>query len=127
MKFMMVMILTLMSHNIFANLNWNNLKISKDYRTSRAFSLYLDDKEFLFPAEAKLTLKKVTRDNSIKVYIHRFKISICPGQTIESDLELLEIKQPQGIATSVGINLSRGCILEIFVDMDEYKTQSIIK
>lgn len=127
MKYWVVLLFVFTSANAFSQKSWSSLKKGDSYKTTRSFNLFLDEREFSFQENTKLTLKETIKDNSIKVYIHKFNVSPCPGKNIQSDLELIEVPQQNGVSSSVGVSLSRGCSLEVFVDMSEYNTLSFLK
>ena len=63
----------------------------------------------------------------IKVHLHKYELPGCTLGAIETDLQLIPVKKRSNKKTSVGVNLLKGCRLEIFVDMEEYSTISFLE
>ena len=81
----------------------------------------------ILPAKTKLKLIEKSALSMIKVHLHKYELPGCTLGAIETDLQLIPVKKRSNKKTSVGVNLLKGCRLEIFVDMEEYSTISFLE
>lgn len=102
--------------------NWNNLSPGQSYKL----------KENLKITESNLNLKKGTSLklveksdlNMIKIKFFKYQINNCQTQNKESALELVKIKQSQKDKVSVGVTLAKDCMLEVFVQESDFKSET---
>ncbi len=128
MRFLLLVAIGLISTVVFANTTtWNSQELNSVYKSNKKIVLHLDDKKFTLPAQTRFELVEVDDLSMIKVHLHKYKIDNCPSANLETDLELVSVPQNGSGKTSVGVNLSKGCKLEVFIDMKEYKTRSFLK
>lgn len=128
MKFLLVAVLLLSAHVSYAaKTKWNAQEVSKIYKTTKTITLEFDDEKYKLPRGTQFELIEVSDLNMIKVHLHKYKIDKCPSKEIETDLQLVNVRQSRSRKTSVGVNLTKGCVVEIFVDMKEYSTFSFLK
>ena len=128
MKFL-VLFSILFSLSAFASISnsWNTIESQKFYKTTKTINLDLNNKSLSIPEGTSFELIEKTKLNMIKVYLYKYKIPNCRFSDQESDLSLVSAKQPNGKEASVGVNLSKGCNVEIFVDFDDYETASFLQ
>lgn len=123
---LLILILSLvsMASASSATVNWNSQEINRTYKLNKTIKLQHDDGFITIPTNTYFELYEITELSMIKVHLHKYNISNCPSQSMETDLELIQVKQPGNSTTSVGVNLTKGCKVEIFIDMNEYQTNS---
>ena len=111
---------------VAGSIKWQSQEVNSAYKTIKLITLQLDEKLYAIPKGSRFELIEISNLNMIKVHLHKYKISNCPANNIETDLQLILVKQPRG-STSVGVNLTRGCVVEVFIDMKEYNTNSFLE
>lgn len=116
----------LLGQSAFAAIKWSDQELNSTYKLNKEITLYLDDQKFVFAKDAMFSLTESSDLNMIKVHLHKYKVSNCPASNVETDLQLINIIQRDRSSTSVGVNLTRNCIVEIFIDMKEYDTLSFL-
>lgn len=62
--------------------------------------------------------------NMIKVEMFKIRVVNCQYPEVTSNLELYEILQPNGTKTTIGVEVSKGCELEMFVELKDLNTNS---
>ena len=128
MKLALIGLLTLtVNFALASSVKWKRQEVNKEYKLLTGFKLQLDEQEFTIPKGTRFDLMEISALNMIKVHLHKYKINNCPAKNIETDLQLVNVPQSHRGKTSVGVNLTRGCIIEIFIDMEEYNTPSLLK
>jgi hypothetical protein len=63
----------------------------------------------------------------IKTQLHKYKINNCPSSTLETDIQLIPVKQRNGEEFAVGVSLAQGCMAENFIDSEKYNRDSFLK
>ena len=127
MKLALIGLLCLTVNFAFASsVKWQNQDVGKEYKLNIDVELQLDEQIFKLPSGTKFDLLEKSDLNMIKVHLHKYKIDNCPAKNIETDLQLIPVNQGRNRKTSVGVNLIRGCIVEIFINMKEYNTLSLL-
>lgn len=128
MKLAIVVItISLLNISYAQSLKWNSLDKGKIYKSTQIIKLQLDESFFELPKGTNFELVEISDLNMIKVHLHKYKISNCPSKRMETDLQLISIEKPNRRKTSVGMNLTKRCIAEVFIDMDEYNTYSFLE
>ncbi|MBT4791973.1 MAG: hypothetical protein HON90_10410 [Halobacteriovoraceae bacterium] len=110
-----------------SSLVWKQQETKTIYKTTKALELQTKHKKLIIPIGANFELYEKSKLNMIKVYLYKYKFSKCDLVNTETDLELINLAQPNGSTSSVGVNLSKGCNVEVFVDFDDYNTTSFFK
>jgi len=127
MKLLMILLLAIITVPIYAsNANWGTQKINTKYNTIKDIKLMQNTVSITIPSGSQLELIEATELNVIKVHLHKYKISPCPSSKQETDLELVEVEQLNSPDTTVGVNLTKGCRIEVFIDVQEYTTMSFL-
>ena len=126
MKLLAIVFTLMFSISALASV-WSTQKVSKTYKLKNEIKLTYIDEEITIKKGTLLELVEVSELTMIKVHLHKFRLDKCSYRNIETDLELINVKQPNSSTTSVGVNLSRGCKVEVFIDMDEYNTHSFFE
>ena len=122
MKHIIFVSVLLASFQAFANISWENQTVSTTYATSMTIPLSLDNQRFRIQSGSDLKLIEVESLNMLKVYLHKYKVSDCPSPALETDLELLGV-----YGKSVGVNLVRGCVLEVYIERADYQAKSFLE
>ena len=107
-----------------AQKSWDKLKTGERYKLIQNLNFQSKDRTFRIKKGTKLRLVENTSLSMIKVQLHRYKIDNCVEGDLESDLELVSIKGNKDL--SVGMNMSKGCILEVFVEKKDFKNKSLV-
>jgi len=124
MKFILLLSL-LSTFNLEAAQNsWSELKPGERYRLNQEITLQSKEKAIHIKKGTKVKLIESTQLNMIKVHLQRYEVDDCIAESVESDLELVNIKGNK--QTSVGVNMSKGCILEVFVEKKDFQKQSLV-
>ncbi len=119
--FILIGVLTT-SFQALANISWESQTVSTTYATSMTIPLRLDNRNFRIQNGTDLKLIEVESLNMLKVYLHKYKVSDCPSQSLETDLELMDVN-----GKSVGVNLVRGCVLEVYIERADYQAKSFVE
>lgn len=121
--------------SLFASaLKWSEQNENQIFKLTQSIKINIfndkfEEVEHVISKDSKFELIEVSNLNMIKVHLHKYKISNCPSLINETELELVKIKQPSGSdkIKSVGVNLTKNCILEVFIDMEDYNSYSFLK
>lgn len=125
MKFsFVVLVLTLSISALAETVSWSSQEINRTYKVNKNIVLQHNDGAITFPKNSYFELVEKSELNMIKVHLHKYNVSNCPSRSMETDLELIQVDQLDNSTTSVGVNLSKGCRVEIFIDIKEYETMS---
>lgn len=125
MKLILTMLILALSYSAFADtVAWNAQELNRVYKINKKIELQHDGETFILPKNSYFELIEKSKLSMIKVHLHKYSISNCPSRELETDLELIQVDQPDNIKTSVGVNLTKECRVEIFIDMKEYQTTS---
>ena len=127
MKSLVLVIALCFSSIASASTNWNRLEIDRSYRTLQDITLHLDEAAFKIPRSSDLKLIEVVNLSMIKVVLHKFKMKTCPSQNVVTDLELVTVAQDNNTKTTVGVNLAGSCVLEVFVEAKDVRSNSFLK
>ena len=103
------------------SIDWNTLKVGDKYALDKRIEFQINDSKIEFNKNTTVELLEASELSMIKVHLFKYKISECSQKNIESDLELVESSED----TSVGVNLVKDCVLEVFVELKDYKTKSL--
>lgn len=104
------------------NTKWRELKPGERYKLSQ--EIKFEDSKFTIQKGTRLKLIESTPLNMIKVQLLRYQVANCEKQNLETDLELVPVKGNKDAA--VGVNLSKGCILEVFVEKKDLGGESLL-
>lgn len=122
MKAYLVLSLFLLSFQALANISWQNLSVNSTYSSNMMIPLNQGERSFRIDQGSDLKLIEVEVLNMLKVYLHRYKVSDCPSPSLETDLELLLVH-----GKSVGINLVRNCVLEVYIENADHQAKSFLE
>lgn len=122
MKQLIFFIMLVSATTASAAINWADQEIAKSYTSTMNVPLSLDGQSYNIARSSMFKLVEVESLNMLKVYLHKYKISNCPSANLETDLELLNVG-----GRSVGVNLVRGCILEVYIERPDYTSRSFLR
>lgn len=128
MKLIFALIIAVSSNLCFSStIAWNDLRLQTNYTLNQDIILTLDEKEFIIPIKTKLTLVEDSILHMIKVRLQKFKLLKCPSHNLSTDLELVTVLQSNNSEKSVGANLAKNCILEVYIELEDQFTNSFFK
>ncbi len=110
------------------NVKWQSQRVKAQYRSNKKIVLNLENgKQISFPKGTSFNLVEVTPLNMIKVQLLKYKIDNCPSLESETDLELVKVKQTDSTTKSVGVNLTKGCTVEVYVEAQDFNSNSFLQ
>ena len=121
MKYVLLLAISLLSHSLFAAVTWSNQTTLSEYLSDQQVLLALDGKEYVIPEKTHFQLVSIEALSMLKVYLHKYKIANCPSVSLETDLELMDVN-----GRSIGVTLVRNCILEVYIELIDYETESFL-
>lgn len=120
-------LLYLVSISAYATTNWRSLSAGQSYKLKKSIEM----KESKLKLSAGTTLKLVEKSdlNMIKVTHFKYKINNCKNRERrelmkDSSIELVPINNKLNGGISVGVNFAKNCILEVFVEESDTKSQT---
>lgn len=121
--FILISSIILCQNAISSNLLWSAQTENMKYNLDRNIEFEVNNRIISLKKNSKLKLIEKSVLDMIKVHLLKYKILECNKINQESDLELINL--PKDI--SVGVNLSKNCILEVFVELKDYESTSLFK
>lgn len=122
------MILLISSSSLFAqNIKWADLVESKIYKIDREIRLSYDKTSFVINANDDLKLLDFKPLPMINVFLAELKILSCADPSFASEMILVEVNQPGGEPVSVGMDMAKKCVLEIFLEKKDYSAVSVFR
>lgn len=120
------LILIVFSFNASALMSntWDKLEPGNRYKLNQNLKFNNKDKKVVFKKGTRLKLVESTSLNMIKVQLQRYKIDNCESENLQTDLEFVPVNGDEQKA--VGVNLSKGCILEVFVEKKNLGHESLV-
>ena len=109
------------------NLKWADLVESRTYKIDRNIELSLNGKTQKINANEELKLLDFRPLSMINVFLAEFKVLNCKNGNFASEIAIVEVDQPSGEIVSVGLDMAKKCILEVFVEKKDYNAISIIR
>ncbi len=127
MRFLVIVIGILMSFSSVADTakRWSNLEAGLIYNSNQEIELESEDSTLIIDSKTSLTFIGKVPLGAIKVQLYKFKVSTCTDSSMITELELLEVEQPNGVAVVAGVELAENCILELFIETKDFNTISI--
>lgn len=102
--------------------NWNNLSTGKYYKLKE--NIEINKSKLKLAKGTSLKLVEKSDLNMIKVKFFKYQINNCKAQTQETALELVPIRQSLNQKISVGVTLAKDCMLEIYVQESDSKSET---
>lgn len=126
MKHILLILLTviLFSHNSIAS-TWESISEGRSYKLMQDLKIEDGKKELFLSKGTRLKALEVSELNMIKVNFQKYQVQNCPDETLETDLELVPV-DIKGTKLSVGVNMTKGCILEVFVEKKDVEKASFL-
>ncbi|MBD66808.1 MAG: hypothetical protein CME62_16515 [Halobacteriovoraceae bacterium] len=97
---------------------WSQINSTDQYKLTYPLTLKTSDKTITLPKGAEATLTESTELSMIKVQLQKFQLKDCADKQIETDLELVSN------SNSVSANMSKGCVLEVFIEKQDENSKS---
>ena len=106
-----------------STLSWSILQTNRIYTLNQEIKLADDQYQVNLAAKSRYNLKERSFLDMLNVEVFKFDIGkSCPSSNMETDIELIDIKQPNGKMITVGVNLAEGCLLEVYVEQNDLNT-----
>ena len=102
--------------------SWNNLSPGQTYKLKS--QIEVKNLNLKLGAGESLTLLERADLNMIKVKLFKYKMKNRKSQTSDSAIELVPVKQNNEPNVSVGVTLAKDCILEVFVQEQDSKSET---
>ena len=121
---LLILISLFFSYPILAASNWQTVKEGENYKLKKSLAIKSHGKVLKIKRGTSLKLVKTTSLNMIKVNHQKYQIKNCKNKKLETELELVPVSQKNQDSVSVGVNLVKGCFLEIFVENKDIKANN---
>lgn len=123
-----VLIIFILSFNVLAQqtYRWSDLVEGETYRIDRNIEMDYAKSVFQVTKGQLLKLQDLKPLPMINVYMAEFHVSKCTNNDMTTEMILVEVKQPNSKVISVGVDLTYGCKLEIFIEKKDYSSKSIL-
>lgn len=126
MRFALVILI--FTFNAFAqqNYRWSDLVEGETYRIDRDIEMDYAKNLYKVSKGQLLKLQNVKPLPMINVYMAEFHVTKCTDTNMTTEMILVEVKQPDSKVVSVGVDLTYGCKLEVFIEKKDYSSKSIL-
>ena len=127
MKQICILFVVLFSTNLLAaNKSWDNLVVGESYTIDRNIDLERNKLNLLIPVNAKIAMIEKMPLPMIKVDLYKFSLGkYCSDNDFTSEINLIDINQPNGKLTTIGVDIAEDCILEVFVETKDTYSLSL--
>ena len=105
---------------------WSDLVEGESYRIDRNLELELSKNFYKIKKGQALKLQNVKPLPMINVYMAEFLVSKCTDNNLTTEMILVEVKQPDSKMVSVGVDMTYGCKLEVFIEKKDYSSKSVL-
>jgi hypothetical protein len=122
---LLLLLPSLISFQTLATSNWQSVVEGENYKLKESLTIPSKGKILEIKRGTSLKLVKSTSLNMIKVNHQKYQIKNCKNSMQESELELIPVPQKGQGSVSVGVNLLKGCFLEIFVENKDIESNNI--
>ncbi len=122
------LIILIFTFNAFAqqNYRWSDLVEGETYRIDRDIEMDYAKNLYKVSKGQLLKLQNVKPLPMINVYMAEFHVTKCTDTNMTTEMILVEVKQPDSKVVSVGVDLTYGCKLEVFIEKKDYSSKSIL-
>lgn len=122
------LLIFIFSFNILAQqtYRWSDLVEGESYRIDRTIEMDFAKSVFRVSKGQSLKLQNIKPLPMIDVYMAEFHVSKCTDNNMTTEMILVEVKQPNNKLVSVGVDLTYGCKLEVFIEKKDYSSKSIL-
>ena len=118
-----ILFITLMIPSLaMANIPWTDIVTETTYTFEKTFKIKNTNISFRKGSVVNVTERAPL--NMIQVEMFKMEVKNCQYPEVTSGLELYPIRQPNGTTTTIGIEVSKGCKLEMFVELKDLNTNS---
>lgn len=125
MRFALVFLI--FTFNLYAQqtFRWSDLVEGESYRIDRELELDYSKNLYKITKGQLLKLQNVKPLPMINVYMAEFSVTKCTDMNMATEMVLVEVKQPDSKIVSVGVDMTYGCKLEVFIEKKDYSSRSI--
>jgi len=120
--------LSLLTLNLQAA-TWNDLEVSDTYKITQQISLKQIERSGslleILPNEP-FVLKEVIGLDMINVVLYRLKYKNCSGPDLKTEMEIIPVKKTTPVV-EVGAQIEENCMLEIFLETKDLRTESLFE
>jgi hypothetical protein len=120
--------LSLLTLNLQAA-TWNDLEVSRSYKINHQISLKQIERSGsiieILPNEP-FVLKEVIGLDMINVVLYRLNYKNCPGADLKTEMEIIPVKKTTPVV-EVGAQIEENCMLEIFLETKDLRTESLFE
>ncbi|MEX0798608.1 MAG: hypothetical protein WEB87_03785 [Bacteriovoracaceae bacterium] len=109
------------------NIKWADLVESRTYKIDREIELTYNKSSMIIKANEELKLLEFRPLPMINVFLAEFKTLSCSDFSFSSEMILLEVAQDTGPSVSVGVDMAKNCVLEVFIEKKDYNAVSIFR
>lgn len=106
-----------------AGLPWADIVTETTYSLDKTFKI--KNTNISFPKGSVINVIERAPVNMIKVEMFKVEVKNCQYPEVTSSLELYELPQTNGSKVIVGVEVSKGCKLEMFVELKDLNTSSL--
>lgn len=102
--------------------SWNNLSPGKSYKLKE--NITINKSKLNLAKGTSLKLVEKSDLNMIKIKFFKYQINNCNTGNQETALELIPVEQSLSEKVSVGVTLAKDCMLEVFVQESDFKSET---
>jgi len=109
--------------------SWNDLEISNQYKINQQLQLRQIERSgstLEISAQESFILKEVIGLDMINVSLFRLQYKNCPGPAMKTEMEIIPVKNTTPVV-EVGAQLEENCMLEIFIENRDLRTDSLFE
>ena len=121
--------LMLVSFNLFAAVEWNELELDQKLKITQSFQL----KQKIAAGSLvdivkgqKFVLTDIIGLDMINVTLFQFEYKNCPGPQMTTDMEIIPVNNTSPVV-EIGAQLVEKCTLEIFIETKDLMTASFFE
>lgn len=121
--------LMLVSFNLFANVEWNDLEAGNKYTLTQSFSLkqHGNTNSMLDIMKGEeLVLSEIVWLDMINVVVYEFEYKNCPGAEMTTEMEIIPVNNTSPVV-EIGAQLVKNCTLEIYNEAKDIMSPSFLK
>lgn len=121
--------LMLVSFNLFATVEWNDLEIDQNLKITQSFQL----KQKIAAGSLvdivkgqQFVLTDIIGLDMINVVLFKLEYKNCPGPAMSTDMEIIPVNNTSPVV-EIGAQLIENCSLEIFIETKDLMTSSFFE
>lgn len=121
--------LMLVSFNLFANVEWNEIELDQELKLTQSFQL----KQKIAAGSLvdimkgeQFVVKDIIGLDMIQVVLYKLEYKNCPGSAMTTDMEIIPVNNTSPVV-EIGAQLIENCELEIFIELKDLMTPSFFE